>query len=76
MPSTDSAERSRMYKNKGRDGDEMRRRRQETSVELRKARKDDQLTKRRNMALIEDEPTSPLKDSTNKVGYSIAFELE
>jgi len=64
MPSTDSAERSRLYKNKGRDGDEMRRRRNETSVELRKARKDDQLTKRRNLAEIE-EPTSPLKDTTN-----------
>lgn len=52
--------RSRLYKYSGKD-EELRRRRNDQSVELRKVRKEQQLLKRRNV-LVDLEETSPLRE--------------
>jgi len=52
----------------------LRRHRSEVSVELRKAKKDDQLTKRRNMD-DDNEPGSPLQDKNAQASVISVLKL-
>lgn len=73
MPTEANPSRLKDFKNKGRDVDEMRRRRNETTVELRKSKKEDHLLKRRNLDL-DDEPLSPLQEQNRAAAANMSVE--
>uniref|UniRef100_A0A671WA71 Importin subunit alpha n=1 Tax=Sparus aurata TaxID=8175 RepID=A0A671WA71_SPAAU len=60
--------RLKSYKNKSLNTDEMRRRREEEGLQLRKQKKDEQLFKRRNVATVEDDGI-PEDDGMADSGY-------
>lgn len=64
----DHGSRLKSFKNNGRDLDDMRRRRTESSIELRKQKKEDQVLKRRNIGPSNGDEDTPLNDKTNLSG--------
>uniref|UniRef100_A0A3B3ZC03 Importin subunit alpha n=1 Tax=Periophthalmus magnuspinnatus TaxID=409849 RepID=A0A3B3ZC03_9GOBI len=64
------------FKNKGKDTNELRRRRAEVSVELRKAKKDEQILKRRNVESPVDEHVEEQDSNGQTTQWSVEKILE
>lgn len=72
MPAAGTENRLKSYKNKGRDQEDLRRRRNEVSVELRKLKKEEQILKRRN---VSDLVTSPLQERNQNTIQAVVLDM-
>uniref|UniRef100_A0A8C0F5D7 Importin subunit alpha n=1 Tax=Bubo bubo TaxID=30461 RepID=A0A8C0F5D7_BUBBB len=69
------SERMKKFKNKGKDAAALRRQRVEVNIELRKAKKDEQILKRRSILFrLMDESVSLGEDKSNEVSIELSLE--